>query len=91
VVEPEAHQATLAGTPLELTPNEFAVLVALLEHRGQALSRGKLIELALGYDYDGMERTVDVYVRGVRRKIEPDSTHPTRIVTVFGVGYRYEG
>jgi two-component system alkaline phosphatase synthesis response regulator PhoP len=91
VVEPEAHQATLAGVPLELTPNEFAVLVALLENRGQALSRGKLIELALGYDYEGMERTVDVYVRGLRRKIEPDPAHPTRIVTVFGIGYRYEG
>lgn len=90
VVEPEAHQATLNGQPLDLTPNEFAVLAALLVHRGQALSRGQLIELALGHDYDGQERTVDVYVRHVRRKIETDPANPQRIVTVFGVGYRYE-
>lgn len=90
VVEPEAHTATLRGAPLELTPNEFAVLVALLEHRGQALSRSQLIELALGHDYDALERTIDVYVRGLRRKIEPDPANPQRIVTVFGVGYRYE-
>ncbi|GAB4449832.1 MAG: response regulator transcription factor [Anaerolineae bacterium] len=90
-VEPQAHRATLNGEPLELTPNEFAVLVTLLEHRGQALSRGQLIELALGHDYDGQERTVDVYVRHLRRKIEADPANPQRIVTVFGVGYRYEG
>lgn len=90
VVEPEAHQATLNGQLLDLTPNEFAVLATLLAHRGQALSRGQLIELALGHDYDGQERTVDVYVRHVRRKIEADPANPQRITTVFGVGYRYE-
>ncbi|MCB0211059.1 MAG: response regulator transcription factor [Anaerolineae bacterium] len=89
VVEVDAHQAMLAGQPLDLTPSEFAVLVALLEHRGRTLSRSQLIELALGHDYDGMERTVDVYVRGLRRKIEADATNPQRILTVFGVGYRY--
>jgi two-component system alkaline phosphatase synthesis response regulator PhoP len=90
LVELEAHRASLAGSPLDLTPNEFAVLVALLEHRGQVLSRSRLIELALGYDYEGQERTVDVYVRNLRRKIEVDPAAPRRIVTVFGVGYRYE-
>lgn len=89
IVEVEAHQASLAGRPLELTPSEFAVLVALLRHRGQALSRSQLIELALGHDYEGEERTVDVFVRQLRRKIEPDPARPQRIVTVFGVGYRY--
>lgn len=90
VVEPEAHIATLRGEPLELTPNEFAVLATLLEHRGQALSRSQLIEMALGHDYEAQERTVDVYVRNVRRKIEIDPAQPQRIVTIFGVGYRYE-
>ena len=90
MVEPEAHIARLAGEPLDLTPNEFAVLVTLLEHRGQVLSRSQLIELAMGYDYEGQERTVDVYVRNLRRKIEADPANPRRIVTVFGVGYRYE-
>ncbi len=89
IVEVEAHTATLAGQPLELTPSEFAVLVALLENRGRALSRAQLINLALGPNYEGLERTVDVYVRQLRRKIEPDPTQPQRILTVFGVGYRY--
>jgi two-component system, OmpR family, alkaline phosphatase synthesis response regulator PhoP len=91
VVDKQAHTATLAGQPLELTPNEFAVLAVLMEHRGRALSRSQLIELALGHDYEGLERTVDVYVRQIRRKIEADPAQPQRIVTVFGVGYRYEG
>jgi DNA-binding response OmpR family regulator len=90
LVEPESHRVMLNGQPLDLTPNEFAVLVALLENRGRALSRSQLIELALGHDYDGMERTVDVYVRHIRRKIEDAAGVPPRIVTVFGVGYRYE-
>lgn len=91
VVDVAAHAALLAGQPLELTPYEFAVLATLLEHRGRTLSRSQLIELALGHNYEGLERTVDVYVRHIRRKIEADPAQPQRIVTVFGVGYRYEG
>lgn len=91
IVDVSAHTATLAGQPLDLTPNELAILAALLEHRGQALSRSQLIELALGHDYEGLERTIDVHVRHLRHKIETDPTNPQRIVTVFGVGYRYEG
>jgi two-component system alkaline phosphatase synthesis response regulator PhoP len=90
VLDTAAHIATLAGHPLELTPHEFAILSVLLEHRGQALSRSQLIELALGHDYDGLERTVDVHIRNLRRKIEGDPAQPQRIVTVFGLGYRYE-
>lgn len=89
LVQVEGHLATLAGEPLELTPNEFAVLVALMQHRGQALRRAQLIELALGHNYEGLERSVDVYIRQLRRKIEADPANPQRIETVFGVGYRY--
>lgn len=89
LVEVEGHTALLAGQPLELTPSEFAVLVVLLENRGRVLSRSQLINLAFGSNYEGLERTVDVYVRQLRRKIEPDPTDPQRILTVFGVGYRY--
>lgn len=91
VVDVAAHTAMLAGQPLELTPNEFAVLATLLEHRGKALSRSQLIELALGHDYEGLERTIDVHIRHIRHKIEANPAQPQRIVTVFGVGYRYEG
>jgi DNA-binding response OmpR family regulator len=90
LVDVAGHQATLRGELLELTPNEFAVLAALLSHRGQVLSRSQLIELALGHDYEGQERTVDVYVRHLRRKLGDDTNEVPRIVTVFGVGYRYD-
>ncbi|MCB0155764.1 MAG: response regulator transcription factor [Anaerolineae bacterium] len=90
LVDVSGHRATRAGVPLELTPNEFAVLVALLGHRGQVLSRSQLIELALGHDYEGQERTVDVYVRHLRRKLGDDQAETPRIATVFGVGYRYD-
>lgn len=89
VVDVTAHLATLAGATLNLTPSEFALLVVLLQNRGQALSRTQLIELALGHDYEGLERSIDVYVRQLRAKVESDPAHPQRIVTVFGVGYRY--
>jgi two-component system, OmpR family, alkaline phosphatase synthesis response regulator PhoP len=90
VVEPEARIAMIGGRPVDLTPNEFDILVALMENRGRALARTRLVELALGLDYDGLDRTVDVYVRGIRKKIEIDPKNPVRIVTVYGVGYRYE-
>jgi two-component system alkaline phosphatase synthesis response regulator PhoP len=89
VVDVTAHLATLAGATLNLTPSEFALLVVLLQNRGQALSRTQLVELALGHDYEGLERSIDVYVRQLRAKVENDPAHPQRIVTVFGVGYRY--
>lgn len=89
VVDVTAHLAMLAGATLNLTPSEFALLVVLLQNRGQALSRTQLIELALGHDYEGLERSIDVYVRQLRAKVENDPAHPQRIVTVFGVGYRY--
>ncbi|MCB8980152.1 MAG: response regulator transcription factor [Ardenticatenaceae bacterium] len=89
LVEVDAHHVSLGGAALDLTPNQFAVLVALLENRGRVLSRAQLIELALGHDYEGLERSVDVYIRQLRRKIETDPANPQRIQTVFGVGYRY--
>lgn len=88
-VDVAAHQATLNDQPIDLTPNEFAVLVTLMQNQGIALTRQQLIEKALGHDYEGQDRSVDVYIRHLRRKIEADSANPTRIETVFGVGYRY--
>ncbi len=91
VVDVDGHEAHLGGQPLSLTPNEFSVLVTLLKHQGRVLKRSRLIELALGYDYEGLERSVDVYIRQLRRKIGDLGGDPERIATVFGVGYRYAG
>ncbi|MHB8625991.1 MAG: response regulator [Aggregatilineales bacterium] len=80
---------TLAGAPVTLTPTEFALLVALMRQPGVPFSRERLINEALGYDYAGYERTIDVHIRNLRRKIEPDPQLPRYILTVFGVGYRF--
>jgi len=82
-----AHKAFLGERTLALTPHEFNLLKVLLERRNQALSREQLITLCFGYDYEGLDRTVDVHIRNLRQKIETDNA-PKRIETVFGVGYR---
>jgi DNA-binding response OmpR family regulator len=74
-----------------LKPKEFDLLVFLARNRGIVLSRDLILERVWGWDYDGGSRTVDVHVRWLREKIEVDSSKPTRIVTVRGIGYRFEG
>ena len=79
------------GEALRLKPQEYELLVFLARNRGMVLSRDLILERVWGWDYDGGTRTVDVHVRWLREKIEPDPAHPIRIVTVRGVGYRFEG
>jgi DNA-binding response OmpR family regulator len=79
------------GQLYHLKPKEFDLLVFLARNRGIVLSRDLILERVWGWDYDGGSRTVDVHVRWLREKIEEDSSNPTRIVTVRGTGYRFEG
>jgi DNA-binding response OmpR family regulator len=85
------QEALLEGKPLALKPQEYTLLLFLAHHRGQALSRQRLLEQVWGWEYGGNTRTVDVHVRWLRQKIESDPAAPTRIVTVRGSGYRFEG
>lgn len=91
VLDPGRHEATLAGHPLDLTPTEFDLLHTLMASPGHAFTRAELIERALGYTYDGLDRTVDSHIKNLRRKIEPDPANPIYIQTVYGVGYRLRG
>ena len=75
---------------LRLSHKEFDLLAALIRNTGTALSRERLLQQVWGYDYPGDTRTVDVHIRWLREKIEEDAAEPTRIVTVRGVGYRFE-
>ena len=84
----DQHTATLEDRPLELTPSEFAILQTLMENANHAFTRGELIEKALGYAYEGLDRTVDSHIKNLRKKIEADPSRPAYIETVFGVGYR---
>ena len=84
----DAHRATLAGEPLDLTPTEFDLLVLLLRNPGHAFTRTELTEQGLGYAYAGLERTVDSHIKNLRKKTERDPAAPPLIETVYGVGYR---
>ncbi len=85
------REVTLDGAPLQLKPKEYELLLFLAEHKSQMLSREFILERVWGWDFIGDSRTVDVHVRWLRQKIEADAANPTRIVTVRGGGYRFEG
>ncbi len=84
-------EVTLDGKPLLLRPQEYDLLLFFAEHQGQMLSREFILEQVWGWNYIGDSRTVDVHVRWLRQKVEKNSGNPTRIVTVRGGGYRFEG
>ncbi len=85
------REARLNDTPLPLTPKEFELLLFLARHRGQALTRERLLQQVWGWEFSGGTRTVDVHIRWLREKIEKEPANPTRIITVRGAGYRFEG
>ena len=89
VVDGDRHLATRAGTALALTTREFALLRFLVGHPGTAYTREDLLQHVWGWTI-GDRSTVTVHVRRLREKIEEDPTRPTRLVTVWGVGYRWE-
>jgi len=83
------REAYFGGKRLNLTQVEFRLLGVLAREPGRVFSRAQLIEKALGYDYEGFDRTIDVHILNLRRKIEPDPSHPKYIVTVYGAGYKF--
>ncbi len=85
------HSATLGECALALKPKEFSLLALLMSGRNRVFTRDQILERIWGFDWVGDNRTVDVHVRRLREKIEADPSEPTRIVTVRGVGYRFEG
>jgi DNA-binding response OmpR family regulator len=88
---PPQDVLTLNGNPIALKPKEYDLLLFLAQHRRQALSRQFLLERVWGWEFAGGTRTVDVHVHWLRVKIEADPSNPSRIVTVHGSGYRFEG
>ncbi len=90
-IDVDGHTVEVEGRPVQLTPTEFELLLAMARHAGHALTRERLIELAMGYDSLAEERTVDAHIKNLRRKIEPDPSNPRYVVTVLGVGYKLAG
>jgi two-component system phosphate regulon response regulator PhoB len=86
MIDRRRHRATAGDRPLDLTPSEFGLLTALLRQPGRAFSRSELIDVALGDDAIVLERTIDVHIRALRKKLQ---RHADLVETVRGVGYRF--
>ncbi len=91
VIDNASRTVYLRGEPVSLKPKEYDLLLFLARHRGMVLSRELILERVWGWDFIGGSRTVDVHIRWLREKLEDNPADPTRIVTVRGVGYRFEG
>jgi DNA-binding response OmpR family regulator len=90
-VDLRRREASRCGQALVLKPKEFDLLVFFLQNRGRAFTREQLLDQVWGYDFAGDTRTVDVHVSWLRQKIENNPAKPTRLITIRGLGYRFEG
>jgi DNA-binding response OmpR family regulator len=91
VIDQTRREVRLKGKALHLRPKEYDLLVFLARNKGIALSRDLILERVWGWEHDGSSRTLDVHIRWLRTKIEPEPGRAGRIVTVRGIGYRFEG
>ena len=89
-LDPERHEVVIRGAAVQLPLKEFELLQILLANAGRVLTRETLIDRVWGTDYVGDTKTLDVHVKRLRAKVEPDPSQPTRIVTIRGLGYKYE-
>ena len=90
VVDLEQYQVTKGGQPVELTPTEFKILELLAGNPGRVFSRLQIVEQTQGYSFEGYERTIDSHIKNLRRKLEDNPRDPVYILTVYGVGYKFE-
>jgi DNA-binding response OmpR family regulator len=84
-----SHNCTIDEKQIDLSRTQFALLNAFMNNAGRVLSRKQLLSSAFEGDYNGYERTIDVHIRRLRKKIEPDPSNPKHIITVFGLGYKF--
>jgi two-component system response regulator RegX3 len=89
-LDPERHEVVIRGQLTSLPLKEFELLALLLDNAGRVLTRETLIDRVWGADYVGDTKTLDVHVKRLRAKVEDDPGHPSRIVTIRGLGYKYE-
>ncbi|MGE3073493.1 MAG: response regulator [Dehalococcoidia bacterium] len=89
VIDGRRHEVRIDGRNARVTRKEFQLLLAMAREPGKAFTRLELLETAFGYNYEGLERTIDAHIRNLRKKIERDAERPAFIETVYGVGYRF--
>lgn len=91
IIDKERREVKVRGEEVALTPIEFDILEILSSNQGVVMSRELLIEKVLGADFDGVDRTIDVHIKNIRKKIEEDTKNPKYILTVFKLGYKFGG
>jgi two-component system alkaline phosphatase synthesis response regulator PhoP len=89
VIDRRSHEVQVRGKVVSLTPTEFRLLEVLARDPGRAFTRLELLDRVFGYDFEGFERTIDVHVKNLRKKIERDPRQPIYVQTVYGVGYKF--
>lgn len=91
IIDNDRKAVEVRGNRVDLTPNEFNILYELAINKGVVLSREKLIEKVFGMDFDGFDRTIDVHIKNLRKKIEENSREPKYVITVYKTGYKFGG
>lgn len=89
IIDIPKHIVKKSGQEINLTPNEFKILLTLAQNPRRVFTRGQLTEVAFGYEFEGYDRTVDTHIKNLRQKIEDVIKEPRYIVTVYGVGYKF--
>lgn len=89
-IDPVSREVKVGGNPVKLAPKEFDLLLYMARHPGQVFTREQLYDSVWGYDYYGGVRTVDVHITRLRNKIEAEPRQPRYLITVWGVGYKFE-
>ena len=90
-IDPRGRRLLRNGQPVAMKPKEFDLLLFLARNPGQVFTREQLLDRVWGYEFGGGTRTVDVHIRWLREKVEPDPAHPMHLITSRGVGYKLEG
>jgi DNA-binding response OmpR family regulator len=91
IIDNRSYDVKMKGTSVSMTPTEFKILLVLAKSPGRVFTRGELVEHALGYQFEGYERSIDAHIKNIRQKIEDDPKNPFFVSTVYGVGYKFTG
>ncbi len=91
VIDGRSYEVKVRGEKVKLTFTEMKILHTIASNPGKVFTREELVENALGYQFEGYDRSIDAHIKNIRHKIEPDPKDPTLILTVYGVGYRFSG
>lgn len=91
IIDGQSYQVKLRGVPVNLTPTEFKVLFSLASSPDRVFTREELVDKALGYHFEGYERSIDAHIKNIRQKLGEDPKNPILILTIYGVGYKFIG